>query len=513
MAIDTTDAAATVVPDDDARLATTACTVLFAVAVALRLVPILLYPSLNWADEIFQAIEPAHRLVYGTGLVPWEFQLGARSWLLPGVIAGLMEIARLVGPGPDYYLPVIAIAFAALAAAPVACCFLWCRRLFGLPAAIAGATVVAVAPDLIYFGARTLTEVVAGNLLIVALFALEPGTDDIGRRRLLLGGLLLGLVFVLRVHLAPALALIVLWTGLRAPRARLPLIAAGIGIVLAADGGLDAVTLGYPFASIWRYLSYNVIYGVSSTFGVEPWSYYGVGEIGIWRGALPVLALLALLGARRKPILLAPALAIIVLHTAFAHKEYRFIYPALVLLTVLAGIGLAGAIDFIRRRPSPNGMRSGVDVWLAAIVGTGFWCALAFGVWIGPDMTALRNRAHDLLMASSFVAHEPDVCGIGLSIRATEGWIASGGYSYLHQRVPLYWPETPAELTAESGSFNALIINGEPPDDQGFKVLQCFGETCIARRSGGCTELAMQPMPYPTPIATLAPVPQPLWHR
>jgi hypothetical protein len=34
-----------------------------AVAGALRLVPVVFVPSFNWGDEIFQAIEPAHRLV------------------------------------------------------------------------------------------------------------------------------------------------------------------------------------------------------------------------------------------------------------------------------------------------------------------------------------------------------------------------------------------------------------------------------------------------------------------
>ena len=56
-------------------------------AVGLRLVPIIVVPSVNWGDEVFQAIEPAHRLVFGYGLVPWEFQLGMRSWLLPGIVA------------------------------------------------------------------------------------------------------------------------------------------------------------------------------------------------------------------------------------------------------------------------------------------------------------------------------------------------------------------------------------------------------------------------------------------
>jgi hypothetical protein len=70
---------------------------LAVLAIILRLVPVIFVPSQAWPDEIFQATEQAHRLVYGTGLVPWEFQLGIRSWLLPGIIAGLMKAARLAG--------------------------------------------------------------------------------------------------------------------------------------------------------------------------------------------------------------------------------------------------------------------------------------------------------------------------------------------------------------------------------------------------------------------------------
>jgi hypothetical protein len=39
-------------------------------SIGLRLVPVLFVPSLNWDDEIFQATEPAHRLVFGYGIVP-----------------------------------------------------------------------------------------------------------------------------------------------------------------------------------------------------------------------------------------------------------------------------------------------------------------------------------------------------------------------------------------------------------------------------------------------------------
>ena len=150
------------------RSAEIGLTALVALAILLRLQPILVEPSAVWPDEIFQTSEPAHRLVFGSGLVAWEFQLGVRSWLLPGIIAGLMELSRIIGDGPDYYLPVIAVGFAGLAAAPVVCCFLWCRPLFGITGALLAGLAVAVAAEPVYFGARTLSETVAGHLLIVA---------------------------------------------------------------------------------------------------------------------------------------------------------------------------------------------------------------------------------------------------------------------------------------------------------------------------------------------------------
>ena len=51
----------------------------------------LAFPNVVWPDEIFQTLEQAHRLAFGYGIVPWEFRAGARSWLLPGLLAGAME--------------------------------------------------------------------------------------------------------------------------------------------------------------------------------------------------------------------------------------------------------------------------------------------------------------------------------------------------------------------------------------------------------------------------------------
>ena len=54
---------------------------LVLLAIGLRLFPVVFVPSVNWADEIFQATEPAHRLVYGY----WHSPLG-----IPGRYAVLV---------------------------------------------------------------------------------------------------------------------------------------------------------------------------------------------------------------------------------------------------------------------------------------------------------------------------------------------------------------------------------------------------------------------------------------
>ncbi len=476
--------------------------VLVGLAILLRLQPILVEPSAVWPDEIFQTSEPAHRLVFGSGLVPWEFQLGVRSWILPGIIAGLMELSRIIGDGPDYYLPVIAVGFASLAAAPVVCCFLWCRPLFGVGGALLAGLAVAIAAEPVYFGARTLSETAAGHLLIAALWVLEPGYPVICRRRLFAGGALLGLVFATRVQLAPALAVVVLWTNWRADRGRLAATLAGAAAILAAAGVLDTLTLGYPFASVWRYVLYNVFYGASSTFGVEPWPYYLLGELGVWGGAGTTMLLLTAIGAWRLRLLLVVAIVILAVHSGIAHKEYRFIYPAIVPLTVLAGVGLAQMASWGREWLIGRTMPGTAAAAISAALAIAWWGVASSQIWNGATLTAYRHWMHDSLVAASFVAHGPAPCGVGLYGLADD-WKAYGGYTYFHRPAPIYWPKDEAALAASAGAFDKLLYTKPPPASLGFAISHCIGEVCIAQRAGGCRTVPMTPLPLPDPLVEL----------
>src|SRR5213592_3330109 len=71
--------------------------------------------GISYPDEIHQSLEPAHRLVFGYGLVAWEFVEGARNWLFPGTIAALLELCRLIGlDDPRVYLGLTRLTFAAI---------------------------------------------------------------------------------------------------------------------------------------------------------------------------------------------------------------------------------------------------------------------------------------------------------------------------------------------------------------------------------------------------------------
>jgi hypothetical protein len=391
------------------------------------------------------------------------------------MIAALMEISRIASDGPNYYMSLIAASFAALASLPVVCCFLWGRRLLGFSGGLIAGAVVAAASELVCLGARTLSEILAGHLLVVALYILEPGYRATSQRRLFAGGALLGLIFVLRIQLGPALAIVALWTNWRAASERCPAMLAGAAAVLVAAGILDTLTLGYPLASVWRYVVYNVHYGVSSTFGVEAWHYYLRGELGVWGPISVSLLLLAILGAWRMPLPLVAAITILAIHSSIAHKEYRFIYPAVLLFVVLAGIGLAQTASWGAHRLRAANVSETVAASVCTTLVLLFWALASLMVWTGPTVAGLRYSMHDNLRAASFVARAPALCGVGLYGPGGNDWAYSGGYTYFHRPLPMYWPKDAAALAAYAAGFDTLVYTEAPPEGLGFTPQQCFG--------------------------------------
>ncbi len=470
----------------------TGAVLIYTLALTARLLPVFVHPSLNYPDEIFQSTEQAHRLVYGTGLVPWEFAYGTRSWFLPGVLAGLMEFARLFGPGPAIYLSLIGLTLAALGASSALCAFFWGQRFYGLWGGVLAGAFTALWIDLAYFSPRPLSEVVAAHVLVIGLYLMAPGYAVSDKRRLLLAGFLLGLAAMMRIQLAPAVALIVLWPE-GAWRRNLAPLALGGFIVFLLFGLLDWATWSYPWESLYRNVTLNLFYDVSGFWGTEPWYAYIDLLVTYWTVPFAILVLvLARFGAYREKRIALAALMIFAVHSAIGHKEWRFIYPAILLAVIAAGIGAGFLLDRFSRNSRPV---------LLAVPALVIVVLISVVLLRTPNYRELFSRDSAVMQAAVEVSKLNNVCGIELY---GVPWWWSGGYSLMHQPVPLYWLDGAPEFAAHQDAFNTVIALGETPAP--FAKTACFGAVCVAQRPGVCAPYPMQKPAGPAGIpASMAP--------
>jgi phosphatidylinositol glycan class B len=474
----------------DRRSAVIAGAAVFVAAFLLRLIPVLIFPGINYPDEIIQTTEQAHRLVYGVGMVPWEFIYGTRSWIIPGFIAGVMRFAALFGDGPLVYLPIIGGVLAALSAVSALCAFLWGRRFYGIAGGVAAGLLTACWMDAVYFGPRALSEVIAAHLMIIGFYlSLLPETQR-GWHRAFWGGLLLALAALLRIHLAPAIGLVFLWAAATKMRPRLVAFVGGAAAAVLFYGAVDAATWSYPFESLWRNVSLNLMYGVEESFGVTPWYDYAVQIVGMWGGLAAIMLALSLIGAVRLPALFLAAAVILLTHSLIGHKEYRFIYPAILIGVILAGIGLARIVTLIgdalmRERLSRPLARGSVVAAAIAIV-----AAAQIAMSRAPDAQELWSRGAAGLRAAHYVSALQTLCGIGVYLSAMHQY---GGYTNFHRAVPLYILRSDADLAAMAPGFDTIVYELPEKPAGDYTLRACFGRTCVAQRAGACAPIPMPP--------------------
>jgi hypothetical protein len=459
------------------------------VALATRVGVALFLPSIVHQDETFQYLEQGHRLVFGVGLVPWEYVVGARSWVFPGLIAAVLEFARLFDDSPEVGVFAVAVFMATLSLSPVICGYLWGWRIGGQRTAIAVGGINAVWFELIYFAPHPLSETLAANALVAGLYCLYPGRPAGVVRSLILGGLFLGLAFIFRIQLAPAIAVAVIAvcrTDIRRRYAPVVL-AAAVPVLLA--GLLDGVTWDWPFQSMALNFWINLKDGVAAQFSEGPPYRYLSLAVTYWSGAFALIVVLAILGARRMPVLLLVALTIVAAHTALSHKEYRFIYPALPLLITLVGVGSADVTGRlsggIRSRHALSALTWSVPV---------FWLVTSLVLARSREFYPLWYRDQGSILAMRFINHDPSACGVG--IYPADLWDRGGGYAHLRSGLVLYADDS-ASGTSATGAFNYLI-GYKPADfsDLGFTRLRCWAEPpgrtiatdpiCLWHRQGTC---------------------------
>ena len=475
----------------------------FLIAWILRAGIALALPTLYHPDEIYQALENAHRMVFGYGFVTWEAEYGIRSSVFPSVLAGIFQASRLIGEGPHIYLSAVTVVLAALAAGAVTCAYLWASRLYGAAGGFVAAFVPLAAPELVVLGSKTLTEVVGTHVLIIGLYLAFPGFASESRSRAVAAGLLLGVAMVLRLHMAPGLAVIGIAMLRSWPFERVALATAGgVASVLVLGGLVDWITWGSPFFTHIQNVRLNILYGVADSFGVRGWYFY-LGLLLLSWGT-PTLIILGLAGwgSRRMPLLLLVAGAILVAHLLVGHKEYRFIYPTMFLVEILAGFGLMEAINWLRERGVAERLFRGlpslrvlVAVWTVVAFTAGLRIA-TFSIEPLAGLAILHRR--DTLQASRAIATLPNVCGIASYPLSAHLY---GGYSSFHRRVPYYPIKSLAEWQQRLPAFNTAIVTKEFAAEQGLPIVACYlDRTCLVQRPGTCEAQPVGPIDRPGPL-------------
>src|SRR5271170_6442930 len=175
-------------------------------ALAIRLFICLTFPNYYAPDEIFQYIEQAHRLVFGQGVVPWEYDVGLRSWLIPLVLAVPMALAHWFTPAPLAGLMLIRILLCIASLPIVWCATKWGERFYGTNGAWTAGLLTAIWPDLWLMAPHAMEEALSTDLLVPAIYLVEASRRQINLRHVSHAGFLLGLTFALREQLAPTVA-------------------------------------------------------------------------------------------------------------------------------------------------------------------------------------------------------------------------------------------------------------------------------------------------------------------
>ncbi len=188
-----------------------------------------------------------------------------------------------------------------------------------------------------FLSVRNLIEFVCiPPLMIGFYYALLSGEKP---KNALIAGLWFGLGFVFRYQTLALTGTVGLVFLFRKQFKETLFLAAGFLLTaVAIQGSADIFAWGYPFASFYAYLTYNMAHGQDYTTG--PWYRYTLLVAG---ALIPPTSLMILYGFfrnwRKTLLIVLPVLVFFILHSSFPNKQERFIFPVVPFILLLGYIG------------------------------------------------------------------------------------------------------------------------------------------------------------------------------
>lgn len=466
---------------------------LLLLAAAIRL-SLAFWPNVFHPDEIFQILEPAWRMLGHDSIVTWEWRYGIRSWLLPTLMAGPVELGDWVVPGGSgaFVVPRLVAALASLSI--VASAWFFGARISRNHAIIA-AFATAIWFEIASFAPHTLSEPLATAIILPAFLLLTQASPS--QRHLVVGGTLLGLAFVLRFQYAPAIAVLTLGACWGHWRRLIPLIGGGV-IGLAFGGLADAAHGTLPFVWLIANVQQNLLHARAAQFGVTPATTYLYSFWLMWSVAILPLSVAIWRGSRHAPLLLVTAVVNIAFHSLIGHKEYRFIFLSVVLLIIIAALGSA---DWIRRlRADPRWRR-----WALPVVAAG-WALTSGALGATGTMRVYWMRGTGAAQLAATLRADPELCGLALydipffQLPGRERLVGHSPLYALYSADPLVGGDLAAASHRAASAFNRILAQRDAATDlpADFSRRDCASvggaDVCIFARNGGCNPAAAAPL-------------------
>jgi len=282
-------------------------------------------------DEHYQIIEFAS---YKLGHTPvenlaWEFQSQMRSAILPFIAFIISKFTRMTSCFHPYLVGAICRVLSALFFA-----YVYLRLIAHLQIKKTGisykiAIFFWILPTVMV---RFSPESIGGSLFILGFLIMEESKGVKSKLDYLLVGLLWGLAFYIRMHIAILIGVFIIYKLIYRTITFNTLAALFIGFLLSTsiEIVLSYWLYGMAVWSPYNYFFENVIQNKASHFGIMPWYYYFTETsknlfypIGIllWMGAGYFTVRFP------KNILTWLFWSFILSHSLIGHKEYRFLFP------------------------------------------------------------------------------------------------------------------------------------------------------------------------------------------
>ena len=467
---------------------------LLAAGFALRLLAAFSAEWIYRPDEILQYLEQAHRLVYGTGFLPWEIRFGARNLLVVMPAAGVMALCKSVGAGPGCYIPAVEFFNAALSLAIPASLYFIARRMHGEIAGRAALTLGCLWYSFVVFAPHLLSELMSANLILAGMACVPPRNAAKVGARLFAAALLIGLGGMLRLPYIPVAGLLGILMLIRFPVRCAPFILGGAFAALLVAGGVDWIVWGGFLHSALSYLNLGALTDgfiklwpddPARTQWHAPISRLTTCSGGLWLA----LFILALTDWRRHWPALAMIVVLILIHDASIAVAYSQLFLILPFFALIFGGIAAHPPEFLRGflRAGGRKLAAGALALLSLAGATHSLPGQSYDFW--PEIPQPRFFFHEFpwLQAARFLSRVPPE-----KMRATV-WNAqdplwTGGYYYFHHPVPqwhegmkLHRPALAALPLAEMAShYVALSPDGaQRARAAGFQEAAHFGAAVV----------------------------------